>query len=102
MKHSLSPKKIMRVKPKGFPEGSGYISPGIPTQVTIQKFSITIPLLLPGRAILEKLILRIALVAGAIFSSILPALLGVYCKINPHLSSTPPVELDLYGKILPS
>ena len=36
----------------------------------------------PWRAILEGLILRIALAAGAIFSSILPALLGVNWKIN--------------------
>ena len=33
------------------------------------------------RAILEELILRIALAPGAIFSSILPALPGVYWKI---------------------
>ena len=72
MKYSMSP----RAKPKGFPEGSGYISPYVPTRVTIQTFSITI-LVLPGRAILQGLILRIALAAGAIFSSILLALLGV-------------------------
>ena len=34
----------------------------------------------PGRAILEELILRIALAAGALFSSILPPLLGVYSQ----------------------
>ena len=33
-------------------------------------------IVLPGRAILEELILCIALVAGAIFSSILPVELG--------------------------
>ena len=40
-------------------------------------------IVIPGRAILEKLILRIAMAAGAIFSSIFPALLGVYWKICP-------------------
>ena len=34
---------------------------------------------------MEQLILRIALAAGAIFSNILPALLGVYRKIYHHL-----------------
>ena len=38
MKCSLS----TRAKPKGFPEGSGYISLYIPTWVTIQTFSITV------------------------------------------------------------
>ena len=37
---------------------------------------------LPGRGMLEELILHIAMAAGAIFSSILPALLGVYWKID--------------------
>ena len=37
-------------------------------------------IVLPGRALLEELILCIALLAGAIFSSILLALLGVYWK----------------------
>ena len=41
-------------------------------------------IVLPGRVILKELIIRIALSAGAIFSSTLP------------------VELDLYGRILPS
>ena len=40
---------------------------------------------LPERAILEELILLIALAAGAIFSSILTALLVVYWKIYPKL-----------------
>ena len=53
------------------------------------------------------LVLTIALAAGAIFSSKLPALMGMYCKIYPQLywnfiSQSLPVELDLYGKILPS
>ena len=34
---------------------------------------------------MEELILRIALAAGAIFSSIFPALLGVYWKMYPQL-----------------
>ena len=41
MKYSLSPREILRAKPNGFPEGSGYISVYILTQVTIQTFSIT-------------------------------------------------------------
>ena len=62
---------------------------------------------LPGRAILEELILRIALAAKAIFFIILPALLGVYCKIYPplywdYIFQYTPVELDLYKKIFPS
>ena len=59
----------MKIKPE--PEGSGYISPYIPTSVIIQTFSIsknyTSSIVLPGRAILEQLILRINLAAGAIF-----------------------------------
>ena len=44
-------------------------------------FNYNFSIVLSGRAILEELILCIALAAGAIFSSILPALLGVYWKI---------------------
>ena len=77
MKYSLSPREIQRAKPRGFSKGSGYISAYILTQDTIQKFSITIPVLSFLRAILKELFLRIALAAGAIFPSILPALLGV-------------------------
>ena len=70
MKYSLSP----RAEPKGFPEGSGYISPYIPPLVIIQTFSIskrnTSSIVLPGRAVLEELILHIGLAAGAIFSRI--------------------------------
>ena len=40
MKYSLSPREILRVKPKEFPEGLGYISLYIPTRVTIQTFSM--------------------------------------------------------------
>ena len=61
VKYSLSP----RAEPEGFLEGSGYISPYIPTRVIIQTFSIsksyTSSIVLPGRAILEELILRIGL-----------------------------------------
>ena len=63
MKYSLSPREISRVKPKGFPEGSGYISLYLLTRATailIYKSSID----LPGISILEELILRIALIAG--------------------------------------
>ena len=74
MKYSLSTREIPRAEPEGFPEGSGYISPYIPTGVIIQTFSIsksyTSSIVLPGRAILEELILRIGLAAGAIFSRI--------------------------------
>ena len=38
MKYSLSPREILRAKPEGFPEDSGYISLYIPSQVTIQTF----------------------------------------------------------------
>ena len=74
MKYSLSPREIPRAEPKGFPEGSGYISPYIPTQVIIQTFSIskiyTSSIVLTGRPILEELILHIGLAAWAIFSRI--------------------------------
>ena len=45
MKYSLSPREIPRPKPKGLPDGLGYISSYIPTWVTMQKFSITTPAL---------------------------------------------------------
>ena len=41
MKYSLGQREIPRAQPEGFPEGSGYISLYILTQVTIQTFSIT-------------------------------------------------------------
>ena len=73
-KYSLSTREITREEPAGFPEGSGYISHYIPTWVIIQIFSIsksyTSSIVLPGKAILEELILRIGLAAGAIFSRI--------------------------------
>ena len=65
VKYSLNTREIPRAEPKGFPEGSGYISPYIPTWVKIQTFSIsksyTSSIVLPGRAILEELILCIGL-----------------------------------------
>ena len=64
MKYSLSMREIPRAEPKGFLEGSGYISLYILTGVIIQYSSIV----LPGRAILEELILCIGLAPGAIFS----------------------------------
>ena len=74
MKYSLSKREIPRAEPKGFPEESEYISPYIPTLIIIQIFSIsksyTSSIALPGRAILEELILRIGLADGAIFSRI--------------------------------
>ena len=72
MKYSLSKREIPRVGPKGFLEGSGYISPYILTSVIIQTFSISksyaFSIVLLGRAILVKLILHIGLATGAIFS----------------------------------
>ena len=35
MKYSLSTREIQRAEPKGFPEGSGYISPYIPPLIII-------------------------------------------------------------------
>ena len=57
MKYSLSTREILRAEPEEFLEGS------------ISK-SYTSSILLPGRAILEELILRIGLAAWAIFSRI--------------------------------
>ena len=45
MKYSLSQKEITRAKPKGFPEGSGYISSYFLPRVTIKTLSITNPAL---------------------------------------------------------
>ena len=104
MKYSLSSKEVPRAKLKGFPDGSGYIALYIRSHNTdILNYNTSI--VLPGRARLEELILRIALAAAAIFSSTLPALLGMYCKYTPSstesiFSSTIPVELNLYGEIL--
>ena len=78
MKYSLSLKEIPRAKPEEFP-----VYPDSSHNTDILNYNSSI--VLPGRAILEELILRIALAAGAIFSSILPALLGVYWKIYPQL-----------------
>ena len=69
VKYSLSTREIPREEPKGFPEGSGYISLHIPTYVIIQTFSIsksyTSSLVLTGRAILEELNLCIGLATRA-------------------------------------
>ena len=65
MKYSLSTREIPRAEPKGFPYGSGYISPYIPT-FSMSK-SYTSNIVLSGGAMLEELILRIGLAAGAIF-----------------------------------
>ena len=65
MKYSLSPREIPRAKPKGFPEGLCYISSYFLIRVTIQTFSITKSSIdLPGRSILEEVILHIASTAG--------------------------------------
>ena len=74
MKYCLSTREIPREEPKGFSEGSGYISFLIPTQVVIQTFSISLKptssVELPWRAILEALILFINMAAGVLFSRI--------------------------------
>ena len=76
MKYSLSPSESLRVKPKGFSEGSGYILSYIPTSVTIQTFSITTSQhCLSWEIILEKLILCIAPTAGP-YGNILPSRLN--------------------------
>ena len=77
MKNSLSPREIPKAEPKEFSKGSGYISLYIPPQVIIQTISISknyaSSIVLPGWAILEELIFRIALAAGPIFCCICPA-----------------------------
>ena len=45
MEYSLSPNEMLRAKPEGFPEGSGYILSYIPTRVTLHTFPITTPAL---------------------------------------------------------
>ena len=78
--------KILRADPKGFSTSSGYISLYILIQVIIQTLiskNGTSSIVLPGWAILAKLIVRIALAAGPIFTSTRPAQLGKYWKIFP-------------------
>ena len=73
-KNSLSTREIPKAEPEGCFDGSGYISPCIPPLVIIHTFSIskndTFSMVLPGRALLEELVLCIGLGAGAIFSCI--------------------------------
>ena len=56
VKYSPTTREIPKADPKGFPEGSGYISPFILTLVKIQTFSISKSyssrIVLPGRALL--------------------------------------------------
>ena len=75
------------------PEGKGQgISLGLRLYFTVYPdlshntdiLNYNLSIVLPGRAVLEELILRIALAAWAIFSSILPVLPGVYWKIYPQ------------------
>ena len=65
---------------------SSLIMREILTAVIIERSSIsknyTSSVVLSGRAILEELILRIALAAGAIYSSTDPALLAVCGSVN--------------------
>ena len=71
MKYSMSTREVPTAEPEGFPGGSCYISPCIPTRVIIQTFSISkhysFNIDLPGRSILEGLIFRIGLAAGLYF-----------------------------------
>ena len=81
VKYSLSTRENLRAELEGFPDGSGYISPYIPTWVIIQTFSITkhhtSSIILPSSAIFEELILRLA--AGAIFFP--------YCLVDEAIRS---------------
>ena len=74
VKYSLSTRETPKAEPKRFSEGSGYISPYIPTRVILQILSIsnsyTSSIAHSDRAILEELILRIGMAAGAKFSRI--------------------------------
>ena len=81
-------------EPEGNPEGKAQgISRGLRLYFTVYPNSshntdilnYNSSIVLPGRALFEELILCIALAAGAIFSSTLQALLGVYWKIRPQL-----------------
>ena len=63
MKYSLSLREIPKPEPEGFPEGSGYILSYMQTRVTIHTFYNS-GINLPGRSILEELILCIALYTG--------------------------------------
>ena len=71
---SLSLSEILRAEPERFFKVLAYISHYIPTGVIIQTLLIskndTSSIVLPGWAILEKLIFSIALASGPIFSSI--------------------------------
>ena len=71
MKYSLSPMRFPRAEPMESPEGSGYISPYIQTQVIIQNFFnsniLTFSIGFPWRTILKELILHIAPEQGLYF-----------------------------------
>ena len=77
VKYSLSTRELPRAEPERFSEGSGYISPYILSCVTIQTFSIskshTSSIDLPGRAILEELILHNINLAAGLYFPILPS-----------------------------
>ena len=78
VKYSLSPREIVRAKPRDFLRALAVFhrKPDLSHNTDILNYYSSI--VLPGRAILEDLILCNALADGAIFSSILQALLGVY------------------------
>ena len=72
MKYSLSTWEIPRVKPEGFPEGLRLYFALYPNlshnTAIINLYSYTSSIVFPGRAILEELILHIALADEAIFN----------------------------------
>ena len=72
MKYRRRTRKISKAEQKGFPEGSGYNPPYIQSHDKdfLNFKSYTSGMVLPGRVILQELILRIGNAAGAIFSSI--------------------------------
>ena len=85
MKYSLILKEIPRAKPKGFLKAQAIFHRVSRLGSKYRYSQLNSSNVLPWRAIFEQLILLFALAAGAKFSSILPALLGVYWKIYPQL-----------------
>ena len=68
MKYGLSTREVPRAEPEGFPEGTGYISPDLSHDTDILNFyKLYFQHVLPGRAILEELIVHIGLEARVYF-----------------------------------
>ena len=92
VKYSLSTWEIPRAEPEGFPKGSGYISPYIPTWVIIQTFSIS------------KVILPVlSFLVGQYWKSWISVLvlqLGLYFPLLPsRWSNTGLYRLNLLGSV---